>query len=116
MKFFHYPKRNLRKLILKGDYELAITLAHELLKKDPYDTDILFILAGAYYILEDAPSVLRYVDKILQITNSDVEAIMLKATALAALGKTKEAINCCKIILKDQPDNQSAKIMMEKLK
>ncbi|WOV92525.1 MAG: CDC27 family protein [Candidatus Nitrosoabyssus spongiisocia] len=115
MKFFHYPKRNLRKLITKGEYNSAVTLAHELLEKDPYDTDVLFILAGAYYILEDAPSVLRYVDKILEITNSDVEAIMLKATALVALGKTKEAINCCKIILKEQPYNRSAKTMMEKL-
>ena len=63
---FSYPKRKLRKLIKESEFEEAIALANSMEEKYQYDSDFLFIMAGMFYILEDAKKTLHYVDRLLE--------------------------------------------------
>ena len=101
---FSYPKRKLKKLIKQGEYKEAIDFGNTLEEKYRYDPDFLFIMAGMFYILEDAKKTLHYVDRLLKINEYDTEALSLKLRAHQYFKETAKVIDCCKKILKIDSD------------
>ena len=96
---FSYPKRKLRKLIKESEFEEAIALANSMEEKYQYDPDFLFIMAGMFYILEDAKKTLHYVDRLLEINEYDTEALSLKLRAHQYFKENAKVIDCCKSCL-----------------
>ena len=73
-------------------------------EKYQYDPDFLFIMAGMFYILEDAKKTLNYVDRVLEINEYDTEALSLKLRAHQYFKENAKVIDCCKKILKIDSD------------
>ncbi len=112
---FSYPKRKLRKLIKESEFEEAIALANSMEEKYQYDPDFLFIMAGMFYILEDAKKTLHYTDRLLEINEYDTEALSLKLRVYQFLKNNKIVIDCCKKILKVDSDNFEVRDILESL-
>ena len=110
-----YPKRHLQKLINKGDYVEAIEYAKSIESKFENDYDFWFIVGGIYIILEDAKKALHFFEKALALKNNDVDTLMMKTNAHLFLEQKDEAIECCKRIIKIEPDNYEAHGLIEKL-
>ena len=101
---FSYPKRKLKKLIREGEYQEAITLGNTMDEEYRYDPDYLFIMAGMFYILDDAKKTLDYVDRVLEINEFDVEALGLKLRIHQHFKENDKVIECCKKILEVNSD------------
>jgi len=112
---FNTPKRRLRKLVQNGDYKEAIELGNSLEDKYATDVDFLFIMGGIYYILEDVQNTLHYIERVLEISESDPDALFLKASVHVYLKETNIARKCCKKILENYPKNADAKEMLDNL-
>ena len=112
---FNSPKRRLRKLVQNGEYKEAIELGNSLEEKYATDVDFLFIMGGIYYILEDAQNTLHYIERVLEISELDPDALFLKASVHVYLKETNIARKCCKKILEIDPKNTNAKEMLDNL-
>ncbi|MDH3192013.1 MAG: tetratricopeptide repeat protein [Nitrosopumilus sp.] len=112
---FSYPKRHLKKLIKDGEYAEALDFGKNLESKFSKDSDFLFIMGSIYYVLEDAKKAIPYFERALEIDSNDVETLILKTNAHLSLQQRDDAIDCCKKILKIQPDNFEAHGLLEKL-
>ena len=112
---FSYPKRKLKKLVKEGEYKQAVELGKTLEKQNPYDPDLLFIMGGIFYILQDAKSALNYFDRVLEINEHDTETLLLKANIHIFQQEHKTAINCCRKVLEVDPKNKSAHDLLEQL-
>ena len=111
---FSHPKRRLKKLVHEGEYVEALELGKSLEEKYSKDPDFLFIMGSTYYILEEADKSLHYLDKVLQINESDKEALILKANIHAYRKEKVPALECCERILKIDPKNNEAITIIEK--
>lgn len=112
---FSYPKRRLRKLVKDGEYVDALEFGKSLESQFSKDSDFMFMMGSIYYILDDSKKAIPYFEKALDINSNDVETLTLKTNAHLALQQKDEAIDCCKKILKLQPDNYEAHGLLEKL-
>ena len=112
---FSYPKRKLKKLVKEGEYKLAIEHGENLLKKNPNDADLHFMMGSIFYILKDAKSSLYYFDKVLELKEYDSETLILKANVHVFLKEYDLAIECCKKILDKDPENNEARNLLEQL-
>tara|TARA_Y100000782_G_C9968502_1_gene174888 strand:+ start:70 stop:453 length:384 start_codon:yes stop_codon:yes gene_type:complete len=112
---FSYPKRKLKKLIREGEYQEAITLGNTMDEEYRYDPDYLFIMAGMFYILDDAKKTLDYVDRVLEINEFDVEALGLKLRIHQHFKENDKVIDCCKRILKIDSDAYEARDILNNL-
>ena len=112
---FSYPKRKLKKLIREGEYEEAITLGSTMDEEYRYDPDYLFIMAGMFYILDDAKKTLDYVDRVLEINEFDIEALGLKLRIHQHFKENDKVIDCCKRILKIDSDAYEARDILNNL-
>ena len=114
---FNYPKRKMRKLVDNGDYETALELGHSLEKEKQYqyDEQLLFIIGSIYYILGDADNSLKYLDKSLEISSNDTEALLLKANVHIHLKEKDIAIDCCRKILEIDEENWKVKDLLSDL-
>ena len=112
---FSYPKRHLKKLIKDGEYVEALEFGRNLESKFADDYDFMFIMGSIYYILEDSKKAISYFERALSLNDSDVETLILKTNAHLSLQQKDDAIECCKKILKIQPDNYEAHGLLEKL-
>ena len=112
---FSYPKRKIRKLIQKGEYAEAINLGQSIEADYSNDHDFMFIMGSAYSIVDEPKKALSYFEKAYQINNQDVETLTLKTNVHLALQQKDEAIQCCKEILKIQPENSEASDLLEEL-
>ena len=112
---FSYPKRKLRKLINEGEYEQAIELGTDLEEKFSDDPDFLFIMGSMYYILNDEKKTLYYIDRVLEINEYDVESLSLKLRVHEYLKENDVVIDCCKKILKVDPDNFEVRDILDEL-
>ncbi len=112
---FSYPKRKLKKLIREGEYEEAITLGSTMDEEYRYDPDYLFIMAGMFYILDDAKKTLHYVDRVLEINEFDVEALGLKLRIHQHFKENDKVIDCCKRILKIDSDAYEVRDILNNL-
>lgn len=110
-----YPKRHLKKLISKGEYVEAIEFAKSIESKYENDYDFWFIFGGIYFILEEAKKAIPYFEKALALKNDDIETLMMKTNAHLFLKQKDEAIECCKRIIRIEPENYEAHGLLEKL-
>ena len=112
---FSYPKRHLRKLVKEGDYLEALDFGKNLEKKHPNDLDLLFMIAGIYYINGDATNTLSYLDKTLALNQNDTEALLMKANLHLYLKDKDQAVDCCEKLRKVDPQNKEIDEILDKL-
>lgn len=113
--FFKYPKRRLKKLVRDGEYVDALEFGHEIEPEYADDSNFMFIMGSIYFIVEDSKKALPYFEKALDLDPNDVEALTLKTNAHLALQQKDQAIDCCKKILKLEPENYEAHGLLEQL-
>ena len=85
----------------------------EILHNDP---DIDFIIGTIYFLKGDSKKTLSYMDKVLDIAEYDIDALVLKATVLLHLKNKEEVMLCCDKIRTIDPKNQVVKEILHKLK
>ena len=112
---FSYPKRKLKKLVKDGEYKQAVEFGESLIKKNPDDADLHFMMGSIFYILKDAKSSLYYFDKVLDLKEFDSETLILKANVHVYLKEFDTAIDCCKKIIEKDPENNEARNLLEQL-
>ena len=112
---FSYPKRKLRKLVKEGEYKEAVEFGKSLEEKNPNDADLLFIMGGLFYILNDAKTALNYFDRVLEIIGYDQETLLLKANVHVFLKEFDVATECCNKVLDVDNDNMDAKDILKKI-
>ena len=112
---FSHPKRKIRKLIQKGEYDEAINFGKSIEADYSNDHDFMFIMGSVYSLVDDAKKALPYFEKACQINSQDVETLTLKTNVHLALQQKDEAIQCCKQILEIQPDNSEASNLLDEL-
>ncbi len=112
---FNYPKRKLTNLVKKGEYKQAVELGENLLKKNPNDEDLHFMMGSIFYILKDAKPSLYYFNKVLELKEYDSETLLLKANVHVFLKEYDIAIECCNKILGEDHENNEARNLLKQL-
>ena len=112
---FKYPKRELRKLLKKGEYDKAIALGKSLEPEYSEDHDFMFIMGSIFFIVDDAKKALPYFEKAFQLDKKNIENLTLKTNVHLALQQKAEAIDCCERIIDLDPKNSEAQDLLDKL-
>jgi len=112
---FKHPKRHLKKLLKDGEYDEAVAFGKSLESKYSDDHDFMFIMGSVFFIVEDPQKALPYFEKAFQLNNDDVETLTLKTNVHLALEQKDKAIDCCRRILKLQPENTEAQKLLDDL-
>lgn len=108
-------KKELRKLVKKKQYDDALKIGAEILKKIPEENDVLFIVGGIYYMKNKYRDAITYFDKALEIATFDIEVLTLKANSHYNLGEKKQAIQCCNKIKEIDPKNKAVAEILSKI-
>ena len=108
-------KKELRKLVKEKKYDSALRIGDEILKKTPYENDVLFIIGGIYYMKGKYRTAITYFEKSLEIATHDVEVLILEANSYFRLGNFAKAIGCCDKIKEIDPKNKAVKELSEKI-
>lgn len=108
-------KKELKKLVKKKEYEKALKVGNEILKKNPHEQDVLFIVGGIYYMQNKFKTAISHFDRSLEIAHFDTEVLLLKANSHFRLGELSKAKQCCKTILEIDPKNNEVKGLLEKI-
>ena len=101
------PQQKLRKFIKEKKYAEALKYSIDLEKDEKYknDTDIAFIIGTIHFLKGDIEKTLSYMNKVLEIAEYDVDALVLKASILAGAKDKKGAMECCDKIKEIDPKN-----------
>ena len=101
------PQQKLRKFIKEKKYAEALKYSVNLEKDEKYrnDTDIAFIIGTIHFLKGDIEKPLSYMNKVLEIAEYDVDALVLKASILADMKNKKGAMECCDKIKEIDPKN-----------
>ena len=101
------PQQKLRKFIKEKKYADALKYSIDLEKDEKYknDTDIAFIIGTIHFLKGDIEKPLSYMNKVLEIAEYDVDALVLKASILADMKNKKGAMECCDKIKEIDPKN-----------
>ena len=101
------PQQKLRKFIKGKKYAEALKYSVNLEKDEKYrnDTDIAFIIGTIHFLKGDIQKTLSYMNKVLEIAEYDVDALVLKASILADMKNKKGAMECCDKIKEIDPKN-----------
>ena len=108
-------KKELRKLVKDKKYDSALRIGSEILKKNPDENDVLFIVGGIYYMKGKYRTAISYFEKSLKIGTHDVEVLILNANSYFRLGNFTKAISCCDTIKEIDPKNKGVKELLEKI-
>jgi len=108
-------KKELKKLVKEKKYDSALNIGTEILKKNPDENDVLFIMGGIYYIKGKYRTAISYFEKSLKIATHDVEVLILNANSYFRLGNFKQATSCCETIKEIDPKNKAVKELLEKI-
>jgi len=108
-------KKELKKLVKEKKYDSALNIGAEILKKNPDENDVLFIMGGIYYIKGKYRTAISYFEKSLKIATHDVEVLILNANSYFRLGNFKQATSCCDTIKEIDPKNKAVKELLEKI-
>ncbi len=109
-------KKELRKLVKEKKYDSALRIGSEILKKNPVENDVLFVIGGIYYMKTKYRTAISYFEKSLEIATHDVEVLILTANSNFRLGNFKQAIICCETIKEIDPKNKAVEDLLEKIK
>ena len=101
------PQQKLRKFIKEKKYTEALKYSVNLEKDERYrnNTDIAFIIGTIHFLKGDIEKTLSYMNKVLEIAEYDIDALVLKASILAGMKNKKGAIECCNKIKEIDPKN-----------
>jgi len=101
------PQQKLRKFIKEKKYAEALKYSVNLEKDERYrnDTDIAFIIGTIHFLKGDIEKTLSYMNKVLEIAEYDIDALVLKASILAGMKNKKGVIECCDKIKEIDPKN-----------
>ena len=101
------PQQKLRKFIKEKKYAEALKYSVNLEKDEKYknDTDIAFIIGTIHFLKGDIEKTLSYMNKVLEIAEYDVDALVLKASILAGMKDKKGVMECCDKIKEIDPKN-----------
>ena len=101
------PQQKLRKFIKEKKYAEALKYSVNLEKDEKYrnDTDIAFIIGTIHFLKGDIEKTLSYMNKVLEIAEYDIDALVLKASILAGMKNKKGVIECCNKIKEIDPKN-----------
>lgn len=113
--FFNPPKRKLRRMLNAGDYPEALEFGKSIESKYAHDPDFMFIMGSAYYMLGDADNSIRYFECVLEINESDTEALLLSARVYAYRGDKEEARRRCRQILEIDAENGDARDLLDSI-
>jgi len=108
-------KKELRKLVKEKKYDSALIIGSEILKKNPQENDVLFIMGGIYYMKTKYRTAISYFERSLEIATHDVEVLILNANSYFRLGNFKQAIGCCNTIKEIDPKNKAVAELLEKI-
>jgi len=108
-------KKELKKLVKEKKYDSALNIGTEILKKNPDENDVLFIMGGIYYMKGKYRTAISYFEKSLKIATHDVEVLILNANSYFRLGNFKQATSCCDTIKEIDPKNKAVKELLEKI-
>ncbi len=108
-------KKELRKLVKQKQYEKALKVGNEILEKNPYEQDVLFIVGGIYYMENKLKTAISHFDRSLEIAQFDTELLLLKANAHFRLGELSQAKQCCQKIQEIDSKNKAVKELLEKI-
>ena len=108
-------KKELRQLVKGKKYDSALIIGSEILKKNPQENDVLFILGGIYYMKTKYRTAISYFERSLEIATHDVEVLILNANSYFRLGNFKQAISCCNTIKEIDPKNKAVAELLEKI-
>ena len=101
------PQQKLRKFVKKKKYAEALKYSVNLEKDEKYrnDTDIAFIIGTIHFLKGDIEKTLSYMNKVLEIAEYDIDALVLKASILADMKNKKGVMECCDKIKEIDPKN-----------
>ncbi len=108
-------KKELRKLVKQKQYEKALKVGNEILEKNHYEQDVLFIVGGIYYMENKLKTAISHFDRSLEIAQFDTELLLLKANAHFRLGELSQAKQCCEKIQEIDSKNKAVKELLEKI-
>ncbi len=108
-------KKELRKLVKQKQYEKALKVGNEILEKNHYEQDVLFIVGGIYYMENKLKTAISHFDRSLEIAQFDTELLLLKANAHFRLGELSQAKQCCEKIQEIDSKNRAVKELLEKI-
>ena len=108
-------KKELRQLVKGKKYDSALRIGSEILKKNPQENDVLFILGGIYYMKTKYQTAISYFERSLEIATHDVEVLILNANSYFRLGNFKQATSCCNTIKEIDPKNKAVAELLEKI-
>ena len=108
-------KKELRKLVKEKKYDSALRVGIHLLKDNPNENDVLFIIGGIYYMRGKYRSAISYFEKSLEIATHDVEVLILNANSYFRLENFAQATSYCNIVREIDPKNKDVKELMEKI-
>ncbi|MFQ5440183.1 MAG: tetratricopeptide repeat protein [Nitrosopumilaceae archaeon] len=108
-------KKELRKLVKEKKYDSALRIGSQILKDNPDENDVLFIIGGIYYLKGKYRTAISYFEKSLEIATHDVEVLILNATSHFRLSNFTKAIHFCNIIKEIDPKNKDVKELLEKI-
>ena len=105
--------KEIREMVKKKRYDLALKAGREYLEKVPENHDVLFIVGGIYYMRKRYAVALPYFERALEIGRYDTEVLALKAQCHRHLGQASKAKDCWQDILEVDPKNVEAGRMLE---
>ena len=107
------PQQKLRKFIKEKKYVEALKYSVNLEKDEKYrnDTDIAFIIGTIHFLKGDIEKTLSYMNKVLEIAEYDIDALVLKASILADMKNKKGVMECCDKIKEIDPKNTTMQKM-----
>ena len=108
-------KKELRKLVKGKKYDSALRIGSEILKKNPHENDVLFIIGGIYYMKTKYQTAISYFERALEWATHDVEVLILNANSYFKLGNFKQAMSCCNTIKEIDPKNKAVAELLEKI-
>lgn len=111
----HNKMKELRKLVKDKQYDKAIKIGDEILRKTPHNHDVHFIVGGIYYMRGKLKTALIHFDEALKIGEYDPDVLLLKATAHFKLGQIKDSIVSCEKLKEIDPKNKSLKELESKI-
>ncbi|RDJ32576.1 MAG: hypothetical protein DWQ18_07025 [Crenarchaeota archaeon] len=107
--------KELRKLVKDKQYDKAIKIGDEILRKTPHNHDVHFIVGGIYYMRGKLKTALVHFDEALKIGEYDPDVLLLKANAHFKLGQIKDSIASCEKLKEIDPKNKSLKELESKI-
>jgi tetratricopeptide (TPR) repeat protein len=114
-KFLKTKKSELKKLVKAKKYDKVFKIGEEILKKNPDDMDVLFILGGLFYMRGKFTKAISHFDRLLDTSSYDPEALLLKAKSHYSLGQMIESKTCCEKIQEIDPKNKEAYELLQKI-